>query len=287
MTCELHEAAATSWSGSIPATLAIAAALVIHCRGWRCLRRGLHPEATRRASRSWVAFVAGILVVWVVVGSPLAGLDRALLTFHMIQHLLLMTIAAPLILLGAPAAAFLRGLPRPVGRAAGALLQSAPARRIGRPLIHPVSCWIAGTAVVVAWHVPPAHELGMSSPGWHVVQHASFLAAGLLFWRPVIAARSSTDPSDRVFVPVYLFLATLPCDTLSAFLAFCGRVVYPSHRTANAPFGLSGLQDQECAGALMWFWVTVAYLLPAAVTTFRMLSPSKRLPPRCDAPATG
>jgi len=62
----------------------------------------------------------------------------------------------------------------------------------------------------------------------------------------------------------------LPCDALSAFLAFCGRVVYPSHHSASGLFGLSPLQDQECAGALMWFWVTIAYLLPAIVITVRM-----------------
>jgi len=77
-------------------------------------------------------------------------------------------------------------------------------------------------------------------------------------------------------VRLYLFLATLPCDALSAFLVFCGRVVYPSHRSAQALFGFSPLQDQECAGALMWFWVTIAYLLPAIVITLRMLSPPAR-----------
>ncbi len=74
----------------------------------------------------------------------------------------------------------------------------------------------------------------------------------------------------------YLFLATLPCDALSAFLVFCGRVVYPSHRSAQALLGFSPLQDQECAGALMWLWVTIAHLLPAIVITLRMLSPPAR-----------
>ena len=205
------------------------------------------------------ALVAGMFVVWVVIGSPLSTLDHELLTFHMVQHLLLMTIAAPLILLGSPGA-----------------LRSPAVRRIGRWITHPVFCWLAGTAVVVAWHVPPAHELGMSSPSWHLMQHATFLAGGLLFWWPVVNPGSSSGKWDRSFAPVYLFLATLPCDALSAFLAFCGRVVYPSHQSGHPHFGLSPLQDQECAGALMWFWVTIAYLIPAVVITVRMLSPSSR-----------
>src|SRR5712672_1817727 len=203
------------------------------------------------------ALVAGMFVVWVVIGSPLSTLDHELLIFHMVQHLLLMTIAAPLILLGRPG-----------------VLCAPAVRGIARRITHPVSCWLAGTAVVVAWHVPAAHELGMSSPSWHLVQHATFLAGGLLFWWPVINPGSISGKWDRAFAPVYLFLATLPCDALSAFLAFCGRVVYPSHHSGHPHFDLSPLQDQECAGALMWFWVTIAYLIPAVVITVRMLSPS-------------
>jgi len=165
---------------------------------------------------------------------------------------------------GNAAVALRSGAPRPVAAAIGTLHLS----RMTRPLLHPVSCWLAGTMVVVVWHVPAAHELAMSSASWHLIQQVSFLAGGLLFWRPVLA-RGRMEP----FVPLYLLLATFPCDALSAFLAFCGRVVYACHRGAPAAFGLSPLQDQQCAGALMWFWVTVAYLVPAVAVTLRLLSP--------------
>ncbi len=78
-------------------------------------------------------------------------------------------------------------------------------------------------------------------------------------------------------VPLYLFLATLPCDALSAFLTFCGRVVYPHYLSAHRLFDISPLGDQECAGALMWVWVTFAYLIPAAAITIQLLSPQGRL----------
>jgi putative membrane protein len=67
-------------------------------------------------------------------------------------------------------------------------------------------------------------------------------------------------------------MATLPCDALSAFLAFCGRVMYPAYLNVPRHFGLSALQDQECAGALMWTVVTLAYLIPAVLVTLRLLS---------------
>jgi len=193
---------------------------------------------------------AGLLVALIVIATPVSALDHQLLTFHMVQHLVLMTVAAPLILAGIPATWRLHR------------------SRIARRLLHPVSCWLAGTVVVLAWHVPAAHQLTMSSPSWHFIQQVSFLAGGLLFWCPVMA-RGPANP----FVPLYLLLATFPCDALSAFLAFCGRVVYACHQPATAFFGLTPLKDQQCAGALMWFWVTVAYLVPAIAVTLRLLSP--------------
>jgi len=73
---------------------------------------------------------------------------------------------------------------------------------------------------------------------------------------------------------LYLFLATLPCDILSAFLVFCNRLVYPFYLSTPQLFSLAPLEDQECAGALMWVWVTFAYLIPAVSITVQMLSPS-------------
>jgi cytochrome c oxidase assembly factor CtaG len=86
----------------------------------------------------------------------------------------------------------------------------------------------------------------------------------------------SLAPWPRWSVPLYLFLATLPCDALSAFLTFCNRVVYPHYISAHRLFDISPLGDQESAGALMWVCVTFAYLVPAAVVTVQMLSPRRR-----------
>lgn len=187
-----------------------------------------------------VALAGGIAVAGIVFTSPLAHLHHHLLTAHMVQHLLLMLVAAPLILLGIKPTA----LPDP----------------------PPTICWLAGSVTVIFWHIPPIFELALRSHFWHVLEQVSFLIAGILFWRPVVAG--SGWP-----VPVYLFLATLPCDALSAFLAFCGHVVYPHYLGGHAErFGLSAIDDQELAGALMWFAVTFAYLIPALVLTSRLLS---------------
>jgi putative membrane protein len=192
--------------------------------------------------------ITGLVATWIAVGSPLAAWDHELLTAHMAQHLLLMTVAAPLILMGLPARAL------PVG------------------FVHPIISWLAGTTAVIAWHVPVLFEMGMHSAAGHAFEHATFMIAGLLFWWPVIHPKGFPQWG----IPVYLFLATLPCDALSAFLTFCGRVVYPHYLSAPRLFDISPLGDQECAGALMWVWVTFAYLAPAALVTIRLLSPERR-----------
>jgi cytochrome c oxidase assembly factor CtaG len=152
------------------------------------------------------------------------------------------------------------------------LLDGLPAGSFERRLMHPVLCWFVGTSAVIGWHLPVAFELAMGSHWIHGVEDECFLLAGLLFWWPVLQP-SSSGAGPRWSMALYLFLATLPCDLLSAFLAFCNRPVYPSYLSTTQLFSLSPLQDQECAGALMWVWVTFAYLIPAVAITMQMLSP--------------
>jgi putative membrane protein len=253
----------------ITSPLMVVTALV-YLRGWLSLR-----NAFPNLIPGWrlAAFLSGLVSVWTAVGSPLATLDHHSLTIHMMKHLLLMTVAAPLILAGAPTFPLVCGLPKlfiknhhPLGSVAGRWLE--------RCLRHPGLCWLAGTAAVIAWHFPVAFQLGMRSHGVHILEDVSFLVAGLLFWWPIVQSSPSATRSPRLAMALYLFLATLPCDILSAFLVFCNRLVYPFYLSAPQLFNLGPLEDQECAGALMWVWVTFAYLIPAVVITVQMLSPS-------------
>jgi putative membrane protein len=183
-----------------------------------------------------------------------------------------MTLAPPMILLGAP----LKPLPehrvqRLVERIARPL-RWAPMRQPGRMLLHPVAGWIGATGTLVVWHIPGAFMLGLRSPMWHGIEQASFLATGLLFWWPVVRPVPSRLKWQGSSILLYLFLATLPCDILSGFLVFCDRVIYPVYFYSSQPFGLSALEDQQCAGALMWTCVTIVYLIAAAIVTARLLS---------------
>jgi cytochrome c oxidase assembly factor CtaG len=252
-------------------TLAVAA--LVYCRGWSRLRR-LVPEIASLWRPS--AFLGGLVALWIAVGSPLAAFDHALLTAHMVQHILLSTVAASLLLLGAPALPLMHGVPRSFfSHALGPLLQSSPVMALGRFLGHPIVCWSAAIVTFIGWHIPAMFHLALSSARWHAVEHASFLASGLLFWWPVVQSWPVTARWPRWSVPLYLFLGTLPCDVLSAFLTFSDRVVYPVYLSVPRHFAMSALQDQEFAGALMWLSVTIAYVIPAAVITIKVLSPQK------------
>jgi cytochrome c oxidase assembly factor CtaG len=263
-----------SWFLPIVVTLALIVVALVYLRGWYQLRNALpHLVSVWRLA----AFMSGVLSLWVAIASPLAPLDHQMLTVHMVQHLLLMTVAAPLILLGAPVIALLQSLPQRFRRSVLAPLLRCPrVHEVGRLMIHPAFCWLASTVTVIGWHVPALFELGMHSQVWHEIEHTCFFAAGLLFWWPVVQPWPSLAQWPGWSVPLYLFIATLPCDGLSAFLTFCGRVVYPHYLSAHRLFDISPLGDQESAGALMWVWVTFAYLVPAAIATIQMLSPHGR-----------
>lgn len=259
------------WSLSITITSGIAVATaLVYLRGWLSLRRAF-PNLI--AGWRLAAFTSGLFAAWTVLGSPLATLDHQSLTIHMMKHLVLMTIAAPLVLAGAPGFPLVCGVPKLFINRYGPFV-SPPARWLERCLMHPALCWWTGTAAVIGWHIPVAFQLGMSSHWVHMVEDVCFLVAGLLFWSPIVQSSPSATRSLQWSMALYLFLATVPCDILSAFLTFSGRVVYPCYLSRARILSLSPLQDQECAGALMWVWITFAYLIPAVVITMQILSPS-------------
>jgi putative membrane protein len=256
------------WQFPLPLTLAFVLTAWVYFRGWLSLR-SFNGIQTWRA----ISFLLGLSSIWVAVASPIASWDAELLTVHMVQHLLLMTFGAPLILLGAPVRPFLLGLPssfvHPLVRPA----LRRPVQRIGRTLGRPAVCWCAATATLVGWHIPAAFTVAMQSHLWHAIELASFLVAGVLFWLPVVQARPDTSTSAGWSIVAYLFLATLPCDLLSAFLVFSERVAYPIYLSMPRRSSLSVLEDQQLAGALMWTTVTIVYLTAGAIVSARLLSP--------------
>jgi putative membrane protein len=262
-----HASVESAW---VSAGLILAA--LIYLRGWVRIRR-----LNRDSLGGWrsASFTLSLLFIWVATASPLAALDHGMLTAHMVQHLLLMTFAPPLILLGASVKTFAYGLPHRFVQVMGQLFQSTGLHQVWSALTHPAICWLGAACTLIAWHIPAMFALGFRSQIWHGIEQASFLATGLLFWWPVVQPWPTVSKRPEASMLLYLFLATLPCDILSGFLVFCDRVVYPVFLPSPQSFGLSALEDQQCAGALMWTCVTVVYLIAAAIFATRLLSPHR------------
>jgi cytochrome c oxidase assembly factor CtaG/ferredoxin len=275
-------AALASWSVPPWATALLLAAALIYVRGWRRLAR-LRP--THFPLWRLMAFDAGLAVLWIAVASPLDAFGALLLSAHMLQHLLLMAVAPPLLLLGAPAAPMLKGLPRKVAREVlGPFLASPLVERLGRALTHPVTGLCAMTLAMWGWHVPAAYELALDAPTWHGAEHACFLAAGILFWWPVILPWPSRRQWPAWATPLYLLAGDVANTALAAALTFSDGVVYASYSSAPRPFPLSALADQALAGVLMWVPGSLVFLVPAVVLTARLLAPELLV--RAPRPAT-
>ena len=265
-----HTAMGLSSPSSVILLVALVLVSVSYLRGWRRVRA---ISASTIPGWRGASFVFGMSLIWAALGSPLVAYDHDLLTVHMIQHLLLMTFAPALILLGEPLLAFWYGLPPRGKRALGSLLRRPFAQRLGRTISQPALCWMVSAATLIGWHAPALFALGMRSEVWHSVEQASFLAAGFLFWLPVIPPWPSASTGPQWWTLLYLFLATLPCDILSGFLVFSDRAAYPMYFSMPRHFGFSALEDQQCAAALMWTCVTIVYLVPAAIISIGLLSP--------------
>src|SRR5215472_1523515 len=196
---------------SVFLTLILVFTALVYLRGRLFLR-----SSTLKATPAWRAFsfLLGLFFVWVAVASPIAALDHELLTGHMLQHLLLMTFAPLLIWLGAPVGPVLHGLPRRfVEEMLLPMWQSGAETWWVKALGSPKFAWLAACAALVGWHIPTFFALGMQSGGWHLFEHLSFLATGLLFWWPVV--EGATGTRQDLSMILYLFFATLPCDILS------------------------------------------------------------------------
>jgi cytochrome c oxidase assembly factor CtaG/ferredoxin len=266
----ISNAVLSSWELN-PWVLVLTALLgALYARGWF----QLHRRAPDRFGFSQLAaFLAGLIIIVCALLSPLDAFAGWLLTVHMIQHLLLMMVAPPLILWGTPYLPLLSGLPRNLSiNGIGPFLSSRVLRRVAHFISHPVFCWSAFISVNVGWHVPVMYELALRSPAWHRFEHFSFLSTALLFWLPIIQPHPWVARTPRWMILPYLILADFQNTALSAFLIFYERVVYPTYATVPRITDLTPLADQAAAGALMWVASSVFFLVPLGVITIELMS---------------
>jgi cytochrome c oxidase assembly factor CtaG len=261
------------WSIPLVATFAIEVTFVVYLHGWWLLRRaGVRVVTTWRA----IAFVSGLLTLWIALASPIDAVNGLLLSAHMLQHMLLMMVVPPLILLGAPVVPLKRGLSSLATRNLAAPILSVVNRTavgpVGHVLANPITGALLMGLVMFAWHTPSLYELALRSEFWHEVEHASFLLVSLIFWWPVVLPWPAREFWPRWAMVPYLLVADLQNTVLSAILAFSDRVLYPSYARAPRLFGLSAIEDQVAAGAFMWVAGSIVFIVPAIALTIQYLS---------------
>jgi cytochrome c oxidase assembly factor CtaG len=235
-----------AWLGEPLAVLAIVAVTAVYLRGRRRIRERLVRDAS---------FLAGLAVVAVALASPLEHLSGELASAHMAQHLLLVVGAAPLLILARPFSTLARGAP-------GALVWITSARgRLGlshrrtRTWLHPITLSVVHIAVLWVWHNPILYDAAVRNPWVHALEHASFLGTALLFWS---AIRASVLPEGGKIL--LLFALAMQGVALAVLLVFAPAPWYGSYASSTAAWGLTPLDDQQLAGALMWVPGGAAYV---------------------------
>jgi putative membrane protein len=260
----------TAWSSPRWVCLSLEITAIVYWRGWILIRR------TRRALfPGWRlgCFFAGTGFLLIAIASPIDTFSSQLLFLHMLQHFILMCVVPPFIVLSAPTVPLLRGLPRWFVRPLlGPLIRMAWLRRLFKLLVTPRVAWILMNAAYIGWHIPAAYELALARWQWHAVEHACFLFTSILFWWPIIQPWPSRYSFSQWLLLPYLLGADIVNTGISALLCFSGRVLYPSYAEQSQIFAITPLADQAAAGALMWVFGSIVFLVPAMYITMKLLS---------------
>jgi cytochrome c oxidase assembly factor CtaG len=228
-------------------------------RGWPVWRTGL--------------FLLGLAALIASLASPIDTIALELFSIHMLQHMLLLVVAAPLLLLGAPVRPLLRGLPAVVRRT---VVRAVARNTAFRALVHLVRHPLIAAALYViglyAWHVPALYDAAVDRPAVHVLEHLWFLTAALIFWSVVIDPvpfRATLPYAARI--PFLLLVGAAQNTILGGLLAFSDRVYYVHYATAPLAYGIEPVTDQRLGGAIMWVPGDLIFLAAASFSFFLWL----------------
>ncbi len=255
----------------------VGAALVYHLAVGKV--NAAHPNNRVPRFRYW-SWMAGLLVLLIALASPIGTYDTTLFSVHMVQHLLLTMVAAPLLVLGAPITLLLRvSSPQTRRDVILPILHSWPVKVIS----HPVVTWTIFAAVMWGSHFSPLFDASLDNEAVHVFEHALYLGAGLLFWWPVVGA----DPSPwRLPHPAriaYLFLGMPQASFLGLAIFAAPAVLYRHYETLVRPWGPTPLDDQALAGGIMWAGGDMMFLIAMVLALWVWLRAEEREGVRIDA----
>jgi cytochrome c oxidase assembly factor CtaG len=260
----------------------------LHVLGEHRAVRLLGRRRSRRERWRAASFYAGLLVILAALASPIDTLAEKLFWVHMTQHVLLLTVAAPLIVLGAPWSSIWRPLPlgfrRTVAKAVSRSSWCRPLRALARLFGRPIPAWIAFNVNLVAWHVPAVYDLAVRNRAVHDLEHVTFLVFGVLLWAQVLDSpplRARLSAIHRVY---YIVASAIVGWIIALVLIFSSSPLYPAYaHLAHRPGGISALTDQQLAGGVMLVPGSLAMTIFVFVQLYAWIGMDEDVPRRRDA----
>ena len=252
----------TAWSGEPFVLGALTLTTWAYARGVRAAWRSA--GTGRGIGRGHVAAFAGAMAaLFIALVSPVDQLGGTLFSAHMVQHLLLILAAAPLLVLAAPDRAFTWALPRSARRCAGRLFNRPGVRGLAHAATRPMTAWLLHSIVLWVWHIPGPYAAALASDAVHATEHAGFFLTALLFWWVVL--RPPRRRAAYGLGVIFVFATAMQSGVLGALITFAGAAWYPVHAEGAALWGITALEDQQMAGLVMWVPAGLVYVVAAGL----------------------
>ena len=229
-------------------------------------RSGRAPRTTAIA-----AFAAGWLTLVVALVSPVHEMSEQLFSMHMVQHELLMALAAPLLVAARPGPALLWAVGPRYRPNLVRLVRRSVVRDTWRAITRPFAAWLIQGIIIWIWHVPALFEATLRSDTVHAVQHLAFLGSAVTFWWSIMHGRRAA----RGLAILSLFTTAVHTGVLGALMTFARTPWYPAYAGGPAAWGLTLMADQQLAGLIMWIPASLAYLVAALSTAYQWLRDSE------------
>ena len=272
-----------SWAWRPHIILTIVLAATVHLVGRSRLKRrgGGGVIAPWRS----VAYLSGLAVLWIALMSPIDVLSGQLFFMHMIQHLLLVMVAAPLLWIGNPMPIAMWGLPANLRREVGRWLRpESGVRKTIRALTTPGLVWLYFVAALVGWHDPRAYNLSLVNELAHDLEHLMFFSSAMLFWWHVIGSAPLIHKRMSRGARAAYAISVVPVNALTGIaISFASEPLYPYYTTVPRVGKMTVLQDQMLGGVLMWIPGSMMYLVAALILIAQKLRAEENTPP---APAS-
>ncbi len=286
----ITKAVLLSWNWRWDVTLILIVLGALYLAGWLRLRK--RTQISRRRNRPhlvvwWrlIAYETGLILVGIALMSPIDVLGQQLFFMHMIQHLLLIMIAPPLLMIANPMPFLLWGLPtkwrRKAGRVLGYLLhRESHTRNLVIKLTAPGIIFMFWVISVFGWHDPMLYNAALQYEIIHDIEHIFFFAAGMLFWWLVTGAGPHLHKQFGIVARIVFVLAAVPPNMLlGVVLAFASEAIYSYYESVPRLWVNNAVTDQTIGGVIMWIPGSMMYIIAALILLTRLVEQESYKPP--------